>query len=111
MSTIFGKIVRGEMEADIVYEDEQCLAFRDVNPQAPKHILIIPRKEIAMVSDMQVEDEQLVGHLVKVADTVAREEGLTDYRLVLNNGSGAGQSVYHLHLHLLGGRPFGWPPG
>ena len=111
MTTIFGKIARGEMKADIVYEDEHCVAFRDINPQAPQHILIITRKEIAQVADLKPEDEPLVGHLFTVANKVATQEGLTDYRLVVNNGAGAGQSVFHLHLHLLGGRSFSWPPG
>lgn len=111
MSTIFGKIAAGEMEADTVYEDDQCVAFRDVNPQAPTHILVIPRKEIPMLQDMSPDDEGLVGHLCMVAKQVAEQEGLKDYRLVINNGSGAGQSVFHLHVHILGGRAFGWPPG
>jgi len=111
MTTIFGKIVRGELDADIVYQDEQCVAFRDVNPQAPTHILIIPRKEIPQVADIQEDDEALIGHLFVVAEKIAQQEAIRDYRLVVNNGSGAGQSVFHLHLHLLGGRPFGWPPG
>lgn len=111
MTTIFGKIASGEMEADVVYEDDQCLAFRDVNPQAPTHILVIPRKEIAMLSDMTPEDEPLVGHLFAVAKQIAKQEGLAEYRLVINNGAGAGQSVFHLHVHLLGGRGFEWPPG
>lgn len=111
MTTIFGKIARGEMEADIVYQDEQCVAFRDVNPQAPTHILVIPKKEIAKVADLTADDETLVGHLFTVANEIAKKEGLEDYRLVVNNGSGAGQSVFHLHLHLLGGRLFSWPPG
>ena len=111
MTTIFGKIARGEMEADIVYEDEQCLAFRDVNPQAPTHILIIPRKEIPMLNDMMAEDEPLIGHLIAAAKQIAQQEGLEDYRLVINNGAGAGQSVFHVHVHLLGGRGFEWPPG
>lgn len=111
MTTIFGKIARGEMEADIVYEDEQCVAFRDINPQAPTHIQIIPRKEIPMVADLTPGDEALVGHLITTAKTIAENEGLESYRLVMNNGSGAGQSVFHLHVHLLGGRPFNWPPG
>lgn len=111
MSTIFGKIAEGEMKADIVYEDEQCVAFRDINPQAPTHIIIIPRKEIPMLADMTEDDETLVGHLCTVANKVAKQEGLEHYRIVVNNGSGAGQSVYHLHFHLLGGRPLTWPPG
>ncbi len=111
MSTIFSQIIAGEIPADIVYEDEQCLAFRDVNPQAPVHILVIPRKEIAMAADIQAEDEALVGHLFTAANQVAKQEGLSDYRLVVNNGAGAGQSVFHLHLHILGGRSLQWPPG
>ncbi len=111
MTTIFGKIARGEMEADLVYEDEQCVAFRDINPQAPTHIQIIPRKEIPKVTDLTEEDESLVGHLLRVAKKIATQEGLEDFRLVINNGAGAGQSVFHLHVHLLGGRPLSWPPG
>ncbi len=111
MTTIFGKIAAGEMEADIVYEDDACLAFRDVNPQAPTHILIIPRKEIPMVADLSEADEALAGRLIIAAKKIAEQEGLEDYRLVMNNGAGAGQSVFHLHLHLLGGRAFTWPPG
>ncbi len=108
---IFVKIARGEMEADLVYEDEQCVAFRDINPQAPTHIQIIPRKEIPKVTDLTEEDESLVGHLLRVAKKIATQEGLEDFRLVINNGAGAGQSVFHLHVHLLGGRPLSWPPG
>jgi histidine triad (HIT) family protein len=111
MPTIFSKIINKELDADIVYEDEHCLAFRDVNPQAPTHILIIPRQEIAMASDLTQDDEALVGHLFTVANVIAKQENLENYRLVINNGSGAGQSVFHLHLHLLGGRHFEWPPG
>lgn len=111
MTTIFGKIARGEMEADLVYEDEQCVAIRDINPQAPTHILIIPRKEIPMLDDLKAKDEPLMGHLLTAAKQIAQQEGLNDYRLVINNGSGAGQSVYHLHVHLLGGRAFSWPQG
>lgn len=109
--TIFGQIVRGEREADIVYEDEQCLAFHDINPQAPVHILIIPKKPIAKLSGAQADDQALLGHLLLAAARVAQDQGLTDFRLVTNNGSGAGQSVFHLHLHILGGRRFSWPPG
>lgn len=111
MTTIFGKIARGEMEADVIYEDDQCVAFRDVDPQAPTHVLIIPRQEIAKLAEMDVDDEGLVGHLFTVANKVAAQEGLSDYRLVVNNGAGAGQEVFHLHVHLLGGRAFDWPPG
>lgn len=110
--TIFKKIIDGEIPADIVFEDEQCLAFRDVSPQAPTHILIIPRKEIASIDELTEEDEQLVGHLFLTAQKIARQENLTDgYRTVINCGEGAGQTVFHLHVHLLGGRGMTWPPG
>lgn len=111
MSTVFQKIIDKEIPADIVYEDEDALAFRDVQPQAPTHILVIPRKPIEKVAEMEAEDKELLGHLLWVAAEVARQEGLEDYRLVTNNGEGAGQSVFHLHIHLLGGRQLGWPPG
>jgi len=109
--TIFGKISRGEMPADIVYEDDRALAFRDVNPQAPTHLLVIPRKPIEKLATAQREDESVLGHLLLVASKVAADAGLEDWRLVVNNGAGAGQSVFHLHLHVLGGRRMGWPPG
>jgi len=111
MSTIFQKIIDKEIPADIVYEDEVALAFRDIQPQAPTHVLVIPRKPIANVAAMDAGDKELLGHLLWVAGEVARQEGLEDYRLVTNNGEGAGQSVFHLHVHLLGGRTLGWPPG
>ncbi len=111
MSTIFQKIIDKEIPADIVYEDEEALAFRDIQPQAPTHVLVIPRKPIANVAAMEAGDKELLGHLLWVAGEVARQEGLVDYRLVTNNGEGAGQSVFHLHVHLLGGRTLGWPPG
>ncbi|HXF67512.1 MAG TPA: histidine triad nucleotide-binding protein [Burkholderiales bacterium] len=112
MTTIFGKIIRREAPADIVYEDELCLAFRDINPQAPTHILIVPKKEIPKLSDAGPEDERLLGHLLLAAVGIARELGVQDaFRLAINNGAAAGQSVFHLHLHLLAGRKFRWPPG
>ena len=111
MSTIFQKIIDKEIPADIVYEDERALAFRDIQPQAPTHVHIIPRKPLVKVADMGKEDRELLGHLLWVAAEVARQEELEDYRLVTNNGEGAGQSVFHLHVHLLGGRELGWPPG
>lgn len=112
MTTIFGKIINREMAADIVYEDELCLAFRDINPQAPTHVLLVPKKPIAKLADAQPEDENLLGHLFLTASKVARSLGVDDaFRLVVNNGAGAGQSVFHLHLHLLAGRRFRWPPG
>ena len=112
MSTIFGKIIRREIPADIVYEDDHCLAFRDVNPQAPTHVLLIPKKEIARLADANAEDQAVLGHLLLVAGRVARELGVGDaFRLVVNNGADAGQSVFHLHLHIIAGRRFSWPPG
>ena len=110
--TIFGKIIRREMSADIIYEDEHCLAFRDINPQAPTHVLIIPKKEIARLSDATTGDEPLLGHLLLAAGKIARSLGVEEaFRLVVNNGADAGQSVFHLHLHLLAGRALRWPPG
>ncbi len=111
MSTIFSKILSGEIPSDTVYEDEQCIAFRDINPVAPTHVLVIPRKEIPRLDQMKIEDEALVGHLMRVATLVAKQEGLEDFRLLVNNGAGAGQTVFHLHLHVIGGRPVAWPPG
>jgi histidine triad (HIT) family protein len=109
---IFLKIIRKEIPARVVHEDERCLAFHDVNPQAPVHVLIVPKKEIATVDDIRLEDEALIGHLHLVAAQIARQLGLSNgYRLVLNCGEHAGQTVPHLHLHLLGGRDFTWPPG
>ena len=109
--TIFQKIIDREIPAQIVYEDEKALAFRDINPQAPVHVLVIPKKAISKLADMKKEDYELVGHLHFVAAEVARKEKLSDFRVVINNGAGAGQSVFHLHLHLLGGRRMDWPPG
>lgn len=109
--TIFGQIARGEIPTDFVYEDDRAVAFADINPQAPTHILVIPRKPIARLSEAGDEDAELLGHLLGVARRVAREAGLEDFRLVVNDGAGAGQTVFHLHVHVLGGRPLGWPPG
>jgi histidine triad (HIT) family protein len=110
--TIFGKIIRREIPADIVYEDDLCLAFRDVNPQAPVHVLVIPKKAIAKLSDAESADHALMGHLLLTVKRVAEQLGLTEgYRTVINTGADGGQTVYHLHLHLLGGRSLGWPPG
>ena len=111
--TIFQKIIDREIPSDIVWEDDHCLAFRDVNPQAPVHILVIPKKTIAQVHHATDEDRDLMGRLMLAAVDVARREGLEDggYRLVINNGNHGGQSVYHLHCHVLGGRQMRWPPG
>jgi len=111
MSTIFQKIIDREIPAAIVYEDDRVLAFRDVQPQAPVHVLVIPKRPIVNVAAMAAEDRELIGHLFWVAREVAAAEGLSDYRLVTNSGAGAGQSVFHLHVHLLGGRAMSWPPG
>jgi histidine triad (HIT) family protein len=109
--TIFSKIIKREIPADIIYEDDQALAFRDINAQAPVHFLVIPRKPIARLSEADQDDQALLGHLLLVANRVAAQEGLTDFRLNINNGAGASQTVFHLHIHVLGGRPFSWPPG
>ena len=110
--TIFRKIINKEIPADIVYEDDQCLAFKDVNPQAPVHILIIPKQTIAKISDATLEDQTLLGHLLVKAGEIAEQLNVKDaFRLVINNGGNAGQTVFHLHIHLLAGRPFSWPPG
>jgi len=110
--TIFAKIINREIPATIVYEDDLCLAFRDVNPQAPMHILVIPKKPIPKIVDAQADDQALLGHLLLKAGEIAKAEGYGDaFRLVVNNGAGAGQTVFHLHVHILGGRGFSWPPG
>ena len=109
---LFQKIIDKQIPASIVYEDDRCLAFRDINPQAPAHVLIIPRKVIPTHDELTEGDRDLIGHLHLVAVKLAKQFGLSSgYRLVLNCREGAGQTVPHLHLHLLGGRDFGWPPG
>jgi len=95
----------------VVYEDDRAVAFRDIAPQAPTHVLVIPREPIARLSESGDEHAALLGHLLLVARAVAKQEGLSDFRLVVNDGAGAGQTVFHLHVHVLGGRPFRWPPG
>ncbi len=109
--TVFGKIARGEAPAEVVYQDDRALAFRDLNPAAPTHVLVIPRKPLEMLSAAGDEDEALLGHLLLVAKQVAADNGLEDFRVVINNGAGAGQSVFHLHVHVIGGRGMSWPPG
>ena len=110
--TIFSRIIRREIPADIVYEDDQCLAFRDVAPQAPVHILVIPKKAIDKIADATADDERLIGHLLTTASALAEREGYGDaFRLIVNNGEGAGQTVFHLHVHILAGRTMNWPPG
>lgn len=110
--TIFKRIIDREIPADIVYEDDDCLAFNDVNPQAPVHVLVIPKKEIRSLADLEDSDAPLMGHLLLVIRKLAREMNLDDgYRVVANTGKDGGQSVDHLHFHLLGRRPLIWPPG
>uniref|UniRef100_A0A8C8AHC5 Histidine triad nucleotide binding protein 1 n=4 Tax=Telluraves TaxID=3073808 RepID=A0A8C8AHC5_9STRI len=110
--TIFGKIIRKEIPASIIYEDEQCLAFHDISPQAPTHFLVIPKKPIVRLSEAEDSDESLLGHLMIVGKKCAANLGLTNgFRMVVNEGPEGGQSVYHVHLHVLGGRQLGWPPG
>ncbi len=110
--TLFSKIINREIPADIVYEDDLCLAFRDINPQAPVHILLIPKKAIVKVADAKEEDQSLLGHLLLKAGEIARQQGYSDaFRLVVNNGEAAGQTVFHLHIHIMAGREFSWPAG
>lgn len=110
---LFCRIAAGEIEADVVAEGDDWLAFRDINPQAPTHVLVIPREHVDTVDDLDPGHDELVGRLVRAASRVAESEGIADagYRLVMNCREGAGQSVFHIHLHLLGGRSLGWPPG
>ncbi|HBI75054.1 MAG TPA: histidine triad nucleotide-binding protein, partial [Alteromonas macleodii] len=110
--TIFDKIISKEIPADILYEDELALAFKDINPQAPTHFLVIPKKQIATVNDIAEEDREVVGHLSFVAAKIAKEQGFADqgFRTVMNCNEYGGQTVYHIHLHVLAGKPLGWPP-
>lgn len=110
--TLFERIIAREIPADIVYEDERCIAFRDINPQAPLHVLVCPKQPLPKVGDAVATDAELLGHLLLQAAAIAAREGHAEaFRLVVNNGAGAGQTVFHLHVHLLAGRHFGWPPG
>ena len=110
--TLFEKIIDKEVPASIVYEDELCIAFKDINPGAPTHVLLVPRKPIPKLTDATAADQALLGHLLLAAGKVAAQLGVGDaFRLAINNGAGAGQSVFHLHLHILAGRPLKWPPG
>ena len=110
---LFCKIIAGGVKGDIVHQDERCVVIRDINPQAPTHLLVIPRDHIESLDEASQKDEAMLGHLLRVAARVANDEGLADggYRTVINTGAGAGQSVFHLHVHVLGGRPMHWPPG
>ena len=110
---LFCKILDGEIPCDRVYEDDHVIAFRDMNPQAPTHILVIPRKHISTVNDLTVDDKNIVGEMMLAAQAIAKQEGIEDdgYRLIMNCNEGAGQTVFHIHLHILGGRRMNWPPG
>lgn len=111
--TLFEKIIAREIPGTIVYEDDQVVAFRDIKPQAPVHVLLVPRKPIPRLAEADAEDERVLGHLLLKAAAIANKLGLTQsgFRLVFNNGPNAGEAVPHLHCHILGGRPMGWPPG
>ena len=111
--TLFGKIIRREIPADIVYEDDLCLAFRDISPQAPTHVLLIPKKPIPKLADAGSDDKELLGHMMLTIKALAEHLGIAQdgYRVVINTGADGGQTVFHMHLHLLGGRAMQWPPG
>ncbi|XP_068587922.1 adenosine 5'-monophosphoramidase HINT1 [Cebidichthys violaceus] len=110
--TIFGKIIRKEIPVNLLYEDDKCVAFPDITPQAPTHILVVPKKPIVQLSKAEESDAELLGHLMLVAKKCAEDAGLTKgYRIVINDGPDGGQSVYHIHIHVLGGRVMKWPPG
>jgi len=113
MPSIFSKVIRGEIKGAVLYQDEHCAALVDLQPQAPTHILIVPKKEIRSIAEATTEDEQILGHLLLTAARVAREQGIAQsgYRLVINAGEDGGMTIPHLHVHLLGGRHMAWPPG
>jgi histidine triad (HIT) family protein len=113
MSSIFTKIIKREIPAAIVYEDDECIAFRDIDPKAPVHILLVPRKEIPSLDQVTENDKTLLGHLMVKASEIAKAEGISDsgYRIVVNTNNEGGQEVYHIHMHILGGRQMNWPPG
>ena len=112
-SCLFCKIIAGDTPADLVHQDERCVVIRDINPQAPMHVLVIPREHLESLDDAAQTDEPVLGHLLRVGARVANEQGHGEsgYRTVINTGAGAGQSVFHLHVHVLAGRPLNWPPG
>lgn len=111
--TLFEKIASREIPADIIYEDDLCLSFRDINPQAPVHLLIVPKKPIVRIVEASSEDQSTLGHLLLIAQRIAKQEGFdqSGFRIVINNGSDGGEEVPHLHLHILAGRKLTWPPG
>ena len=110
---LFCKIIDGQISGDFVHKDDRCVVIRDINPQAPTHVLVIPREHMESLDEAGAGDEQLLGHLLRIAARVANQEGLGEggYRTVINTGAGAGQSVFHIHVHVLGGRGLSWPPG
>jgi histidine triad (HIT) family protein len=110
---LFCRLINGEVAADVLYQDARALAIRDINPQAPVHALVIPKEHVDSLDDIGQRDESLMGHLMRIASRVANDQGLAEsgYRTVVNTGAGAGQSVFHLHVHVLGGRDLTWPPG
>ncbi|MBU1169116.1 MAG: histidine triad nucleotide-binding protein [Proteobacteria bacterium] len=108
---LFCKIIQGDIPGDKVYEDENYYAFNDINPQAPTHFLVVPKKHIDKISSMGKADQELIGGLFTIAARICKQKSISDFRLVINNGAGVGQSVFHIHLHVLAGRAMGWPPG
>jgi len=108
---IFCKIIRGEIPSAKLFEDDELLAFRDINPAAPLHFLVIPKKHISGPAAVTAEDEQLIGKMLRIGSEIAKKEGVEDFRVVFNNGAQAGQTVFHIHMHILGGRNLSWPPG
>lgn len=112
-SCLFCRVIAGEIAGDFIHQDEHCVAIRDINPQAPMHVLVIPREHLDSLDDASQKDEVLVGHLLRVGARIANDQGYADsgFRSVINTGAGAGQSVFHLHVHVLAGRPMNWPPG
>ena len=108
---IFLKIINKEIPAEILYEDDMAIAFNDISPEAPTHILVVPKKGIKKLSETSKQDQELLGHLLLVVNKITDKYQIEDFRIVVNNGTGAGQTVFHLHLHILAGRNFGWPPG
>jgi histidine triad (HIT) family protein len=113
VSCLFCKIIKGEIPGDFIHTDDRCVVIRDINPQAPMHSLVIPREHIESLDDASQRDEELLGHLLRVGARIANDDGQGEngYRTVINNGAGAGQSVFHLHVHVLAGRQLNWPPG
>lgn len=110
-SCLFCRIIAGEIPGALVHHDEHCIVIRDLNPQAPMHVLVIPREHVESLDDVSQKEEGLLGHLLRVGARVANDQGQDSYRTVINTGAGAGQSVFHLHVHVLGGRRMNWPPG